>query len=141
MSRQRILIGTLVVSLLANAFFIGFAATRLLDEPDDKRQGGILRGVSHRLTKNLDEPARLRIAGALGAVTPQYEESLQARRENYSRLRSLLAASEPDRAAIDTVLGDMTEQSSELVLTVHEEVIDAILELPASQRAQITDEN
>lgn len=141
MSRQRILIGTLVVSLLANAFFIGFAATRLLDEPDNQRQSGILRGVSHRLTKNLDEPARLRIAGALDAVTPQYEESLQARRENYSRLRSLLAASEPDRTAIDTVLGDMTEQSSGLVLAVHEEVIDAILELPANQRAQITDEN
>ena len=141
MSRQRILIGTLVVSLLANAFFIGFAATRLLDEPDNQRHSGILRGVSHRLTKNLDEPARLRIAGALDAVTPQYEESLQARRENYSRLRGLLAASEPDRAAIDTVLGDMTEQSSGLVLAVHEEVIDAILELPASQRAQISDEN
>ncbi|MDA4844119.1 periplasmic heavy metal sensor [Hoeflea poritis] len=141
MSRQRLLIGTLVVSLLANAFFIGFAATRMLDEPDTKRQGGILRGVSHRLTKNLDEPARLQIAGALDAVTPQYEESLQARRENYSRLRGLLAASEPDRAAIDTVLGDMTEQSSGLVLAVHEEVIEAILELPANQRAQIADEN
>ncbi|WP_419912122.1 periplasmic heavy metal sensor [Hoeflea sp.] len=141
MSRQRILIVTLVVSLLANAFFVGFAATRMLDQPEIKRQGGILRGVSHRLTKNLDEPARLQIAEALEAVTPQYEESLQARRENYSKLRSLLAETDPDRGAIDAVLADMTQHSSQLVITVHEEVVKAILELPQNQRAQIADEN
>ncbi|WP_136659036.1 periplasmic heavy metal sensor [Nitratireductor sp. XY-223] len=141
MSRQRILIVTLVASLLANAFFIGFAATRMLDEPASKRQGGILRGVSHRLTKNLDEDARQQIAGALEVVTPQYKASLEARRENYSHLRGLLAASEPDRSAIDAVLGDMTQHSSELVLTVHEEVVEAILELPDDQRAQIADKD
>ena len=50
MSRQRILNITLVVSLLANASFIGYAASRfigyaasrLLDGPADRSRGGIL---------------------------------------------------------------------------------------------------
>ncbi|MEX3008639.1 periplasmic heavy metal sensor [Hoeflea sp. TYP-13] len=141
MSKQRILIVTLVVSLLANGFFIGFAATRLLDAPEEKKRGGILRGVGARLARNLDEPARQQIADALDSLNPQYQDSRKERHENYQRLRGLLAAPEPDRAAIAAVLVQMKDQSSDLVLMVHEKAVEAILEMPADQRAQIPDEN
>ncbi|MCP4316416.1 MAG: periplasmic heavy metal sensor [Hyphomicrobiales bacterium] len=141
MSKQRILIVTLFISLIANAFFIGFAVTRMVDAPEGARKGGILHGVGARLTRNLDDPARQQIADALEALNPQYQQIRQNRRDNYQKLRELLAVSEPDRGAIETVLVEMREQSSGLVLTVHEEAVEAILKLPADQRAGIPDDN
>ena len=138
MSKQRILIVTLFVSLLANAFFIGFGATRLMDNQAESRKGGILRAVSARLTQNLDEPARLQVADALQTLDPQYQQLRQNRRDNYQKLRRLLAEPAPDQQAIATVLVELSEQSSGLVATVHEEAIAAILKLPSEQRAQMS---
>lgn len=139
MSKQRILIVTLFISLLVNAFFIGFAATRMVDAPDGVRKGGILHGVSHRLTRNLDEADRDEVAAALEALDPQFQDLRQKRRDNYQKLRQLLSASEPDREQIDTVLVTMQDQSSELVTVVHQEAVEAILKLPADRRAALPD--
>lgn len=141
MNKQRILILTLFVSLLVNAFFIGFAVTRMMDAPEGARKGGILHGVGARLTRNLDEPSRLQVTQALEALDPQYQDVRQKRRDNYQKLRQLLSVPEPDRGEIDTVLITMRDQSSGLVATVHEEAVEAILKLPADQRAALPDTN
>lgn len=140
MSKQRLLIVTLFISLLANAFFIGFGATRLMDDEAQNRKGGILRAVSARLTQDLDEPARQQVADALQALEPQYQQLRQNRRDNYQKLRQLLADPAPDQEAISSVLVTLREQSSGLVATVHEEAVEAILTLPADQRAQMSGE-
>ncbi len=138
MSKQRLLITALFVSLLANAFFIGFGATQLMDNETESRKGGILRGVSARLTQDLDAPARQQVADALHALDPHYQQLRQDRRDNYQKLRQLLAQPAPDQLAISAILVDMSEQSSGLVATVHEEAIEAILKLPADRRAQMS---
>ncbi|MEM9104594.1 MAG: periplasmic heavy metal sensor [Pseudomonadota bacterium] len=138
MSKQRLLIVALFISLLANAFFIGFGATRLMDDETESRRGGILQAVSARLTQNLDEAARQQVADALQTLDPQYQQLRQGRRDNYQKLRQLLSDSEPDQEAISTVLADMRDQSSDLVATVHEEAVETILKLPADRRAQIS---
>jgi Spy/CpxP family protein refolding chaperone len=137
MSKQRILIVTLIGSLLANAFFIGFAAKRLFDEPADRQRAGILRAVGARLTKNLDEASRQTVAVKLDVLAPQYSDSLDKRRANYQQLRQLLAAPVIDNEAIEAVMIDMKNQSSDLVFTVHEKAVEAILDLPADTRARI----
>ncbi len=140
MSKQRILIVTLFVSLLANAFFIGFGATRLIETREDSRKGGILRLVSARLTENLDDPARQQVAVALEALDPQYQQLRNDRQDNYRKLRALLAEPAPDQPAVSALLLEMREQSSGLVSTVHETAIAAILDLPADQRAQLSEQ-
>ncbi len=138
MSRQRILNITLVISLLANAFFVGYAVSRFLDDPADRSRGGILRAVGARLTKNLDDDSRQQVSVALDALQPAYGETLEKRRDNYQQLRNLLAEPQANRTAIDAVIVDMQNQSSDLVLQVHEKAVDAILALPADKRAEIT---
>ena len=139
MSRQRILNVTLVVSLLANAFFIGYAATRLLDNPADRSRGGILHAVGARMTKNLDDDARQQVSVALDELKPAYSEILDKRRDNYRQLRSLLAEPQVDREAVDGVIANLRNQSSELVFEVHDRAIDAIVALPAEKRAELAD--
>ncbi|MEM6462806.1 MAG: periplasmic heavy metal sensor [Pseudomonadota bacterium] len=141
MSTQRILILALFVSLVANAFFIGFAGTRVIDAGETVRRGGILHNVGARMTHNLDEPAREQVAQALESLDPGYQKVRAERRENYRKLQQLLSAPEPDRQAIDTVLIEMTDQSTDLVLSVHQQAVDAILELPADQRLKIANQD
>lgn len=137
MTKQRIIIIVLFVSLVANAFFVGFAATRILDAPEATQRSGILRAVAMRLTRNLDEDTRAGVAETLDALSPQYRESQQARRDNYEDLRVLLADPEPDRQAIDQLLAQMQEQSSKFVVLVHDKAVAEILELPAHKRAEL----
>ncbi len=138
MSTQRTLFVALVVSLLANAFFIGFAATRWLGPPTEQARGGILHAVGGRLTGNLDEDSQERVAFALDRLEPDYRSNLAQRREDYRQLRALLAEAEVDRRAVDAVVDTMKNRSSELVVMVHEKAIDTILELPPEQRAVIS---
>ena len=137
MTKQRIIILVLFVSLVANAFFVGFAATRVFDTPDEKQRTGILRAVAARITKNIDEESRAGVAATLDELTPQYRENQQARRDNYEKLRLLLAEQQPDQEAIDQLLQQMQTQSSQFVVLVHDKAVAEILKLPAEKRAEL----
>ncbi len=139
MSRQRILLVILFASLAANAFFIGYGATKMIDGAQNKQRGGILRGVGKHLTRNLDDPYREQIIEKLDSLDPTYRQIVQQRHQNYADLRRLLAQPEIDQAAVDTRLAALADLSSELVLVVHKKAVEAIVSVPLSERVKLVD--
>ena len=141
MKRQRILLITLAISLLVNAFLIGIAAKGFLDGRQQSERTNIVQAVGARLTKNLEPEVRESVAISLEPLTPVHAKVLEQRRAHYQKLRELLSQTDVDVPAIQAVLDEMKMQSANLVDQVHDQAVQSILELPPATRAGIAGSN
>jgi len=137
MKYRRTLLAILAVSLVANAFFIGYLGSQFYGRHAGENKSRYLSAVGMRLTKNLDASARKQVMSRLDEALPQYRALSEGRREAYAKLRDLLAAPQPDRAAIEALLADMRQKSAVLQVRVMNWAVDAVADLPAEQRRSL----
>lgn len=126
----------LVLSLAVNAFFVGAAATDMIrfDTNKGSHRHGVLRYELRWLAQRLPADAMATVEAAIDRGnddTRRHIERLQALR---GELGTLLAAPEPDRAAIDAKLAAIRAESSAMLSGAQATTIDALLTLPPETR-------
>ncbi len=132
---RRTLFAALVVSLAVNAFFIGAAATDLLVKPPSAASAPrALRLELRWIDQRLPEAAVDRIEAALSPMGPGVAADVERHRALRHELDALLAAPEPDRAAIDAQLDKIAVVWDAIERSVAKTTFDALLELPPDMR-------
>jgi hypothetical protein len=125
----------LVASLLLNGFLIGMFAV----EP---HRGGFsadrfARFELRRFDDRLPRQAADSIAATLKPLEAQLEDRLTRVRAIRSEIMQLAAAPQPDRAAIDAKLAELRAETAAMQEAVQKATYDALLGLPADDRAQL----
>jgi uncharacterized membrane protein len=130
----------LVASLVLNGFLIGMLATDAL-----KPQRGAFNGERYarfelrRFDDRLPQPAVDTIAAALQPIGQALDERLAKLRAIRAEIMRLAAEPTPDRAAIDTQLAALRAETAAMQEAVQQKTYDALLGLPAEERAQLAD--
>lgn len=135
---RRWLIGVLVVSLALNAFLIGAAATDLLrlfrgDHDNPHAFNFELRWLRGKLPDaGIDK-----VEAAIAAVQPAAERHFDRLKDLRLQLGALVAAPQPDRAAIDAQLVEIRAEFNRLLTEVQAASVDALIALPPDMRATL----
>jgi len=130
----------LVASLLLNGFLVGMFAVDYLKP----HRGGFsgerfARFELRRFDDRLPKAAVDSIATSLKPLSAQLEERLTRVRAIRAEIMQLAAAPEPDRAAIDVKLMELRTESAAMREAVQRATYDALLGLPAKDRAQLAE--
>jgi uncharacterized membrane protein len=129
----------LVASLAVNAFLIGATATDLVHMrwPFGKPQP--FRFELRWLQGHLPKEGIRKVEDAIAAVKPEtanHFERLRALRRDLARL---VAAPQPDRAAIDAKFVEIRAEVTAMQTRVQAASTDALLSLPPEMRAKLAD--
>jgi uncharacterized membrane protein len=141
-SRGRWLAGVLVVSLALNAFFVAAVATDMLRVKwggGRDREARALRFELRWFDERLDREALGQVEAALAAARPDVIARTERLRRLRSELAALVAAGEPDRAAIDAQLAAIRAEVDAMQTEVQDATMDALLALPSAARARLAD--
>jgi uncharacterized membrane protein len=130
----------LVVSLLLNGFLVGMFAVDYLKP----HRGGFsgerfARFELRRFDDRLPKAAADSIAATLKPLEAQLEDRLTRVRAIRAELLQLAAAPEPDRTAIDAKLAELRMETAAMQEAVQRATYDALLGLPAEDRAQLAE--
>ena len=129
----------LLASLAANAFFLGALVTEFLrfrHRPDDAGPRAVrmeLRWLRSRLTSD----AVRSIETALDPLKPDIVARIERLKKLRSELGALVAAPQPDRAAIDAHLRDIRIEVGAMQEQIQSKTFDAVLALPPAERAPL----
>lgn len=128
----------LVASLLLNGFLIGmFAVDYLKPHRGGFSADRFARFELRRFDDRLPKQAVDSIAATLKPLEAQLEERLTRVRAIRAELLQLAATPEPDRAAIDAKLLELRAETAAMQEAVQNATYDALLGLPAEDRAQL----
>jgi hypothetical protein len=128
----------LVASLVLNGFLVGLVATDALRPHRGGFNGDrFARFELRRLDDRLPKEAVDRIAGTLKPLGPEIDARLAKMKEIRAEVMRLAAAPEPDRAAIDARLAELRAENAAMQEAVQKATYDALIALPADQRAQL----
>jgi uncharacterized membrane protein len=137
-SRRTWLWGALIVSLAANAFFVGAALTDVVryhhrgdDGPRAVRME--LRWLKDRLSPNAVESIETALAPIRPDIVTRIDRLTVLRKE----LDLLVAAPAPDRGAIDAHLREIRLEVGAMQEQVQSRTFDALLALPPDERAAL----
>lgn len=130
----------LVASLILNGFLIGMFAVDYLKP----HRGGFSADRSarfelRRIDDRLPRAAVDSIAASLKPLEPQLEDRITRVRGIRAELMQLAAAPEPDRAAINAKLVELRAETAAMQETVQDATYDALLDLPAEDRAKLAE--
>jgi uncharacterized membrane protein len=131
----------LVGSLVLNAFFIGVAATHVLHQRGDFEGERLhplrfeLRWLAGRLSPAGVEHVETAVGGLLTSAAAHIDKMRELRRG----LGGLVAQPNPDRAAIEARLAEIRSELQAMQTEVQEGVVNALLTLPADERAKLTE--
>lgn len=129
----------LVLSLAVNAFVIGAAATDMIRFDADK--GGHRHGVLRYELRWLGERLPADAMATVEAAIDRGEDDAQRHIERLHALRgdlgTLLAAPEPDRAAIDAKLAAIRSELDAMLGGAQATTIDALLTLTPETRKKL----
>lgn len=137
---RKILLGAFVVSLVANAFFVGAVATdyfRLGHKT--KSTPRFIQFEMRWLAGRLPEDDLKTVEKAVSDVHDQTVAHFDRLRQIRGDLGRLAAAPQPDRAAIDQRLADIRGQLDAMLAEVQKASMDALLALPPASRAKLAD--
>lgn len=137
MKSWRTIIVLLFLSLAANAFFVGYGISQYDFSGSEKKRGGMLHAIGMRLSKNIEDPYKQQVLDGFEQISPDYKALIRERRENYGKLRALLAEPTVDGKAVDDVLADLRRQSENLQVLIQDQTVKVILALPPEQRARL----
>jgi uncharacterized membrane protein len=130
----------LVASLLLNGFLIGMVGVDYFKP----HRGGFsadrfARFELRRLDDHLSKQAVDSIAASLKPLEAQLEDRLTRVRTLRAELIQLAAMPSPDRAAIDAKLLELRTETAAMQEAVQKGTYDALLSLPAEDRAQLAE--
>lgn len=129
----------LVASLVLNGFFLGMIVADSL-KPHRVFNGERLAGIElRRFDERLSETAVNAIAGELGPLAPQLDEHIRRLRAIREQIMQLAAAPDANRGAIDERLAALRAEASAMQEAVQKATYDALLQLPADERAPLAD--
>jgi hypothetical protein len=130
----------LVASLVLNGFLIGMLATGALAPKRGVFNGErFARFELRRIDDKLPKPAVDQIAATLMPLGPKIDERLTKLRAIRAEVMKLAAAPNPDRAAIDAKLIELRAETADMQEAIQRATYDALLGLPADQRAHLAD--
>ena len=138
-TRRTLLWGLLVVSLAVNAFFVGATLTdmaRFRHGGDDKSPR-IIRTELRWLKDRLSPDALESIERQLDTLKPDIMARLERLKTLRRELNDLVAAANPDKAAIDAHLRDIRIEVGAMQEQVQSRTFDALMKLPPEQRAAL----
>jgi uncharacterized membrane protein len=140
-SRFRWLAGVLLVSLAVNAFLIGAIGTDFLRVKWrwGEHEPRALRFELRWLEDRLDSSAVGQVETAVATARPNAIAHIERLRELRAELARLAAVPQPDRAAIDAVLGSIRTEVQAMQMEVQKVTIDALLALPPEARARLAE--
>jgi uncharacterized membrane protein len=137
---RKILLGAFVVSLVANAFFVGAVAT------DYFRVGHKAKATPRFIQFEMRWLAGRLPEGDLKTVERAVSDMREQTAAHFDRLRQirgdlgrLTAVPEPDRAAIDQRLADIRGEFDAMLAEVQNASMDALLALPPAARTKLAD--
>ena len=130
----------LVASLVLNGFLVGMLATDALRPHRGAFNGErYVRFELRRFDDRLLQPAVDTIAAALKPLGPALDERLAKLRAIRAEIMRLAAEPVPDRAAVDAKLAELRAESAAMQEAVQKATYDALIGLPADQRARLAD--
>ncbi len=135
--RRRWLGVALIVSLAVNAFFVGAAATNVLNTRQHRDHDKMFRFELHWLAGRVPDAELEKVKAAVTGDLPGAERHLQRLSELRNGLGKLLAAPEPDRSAIDAQLADIRAELDNMVAETQATTVDSLLKLPPDTRANL----
>lgn len=136
-SRSRLAI-LLVVSLALNAFFVGALVTEFLRfRHVGDRAPRAARMELRWLSSRLPPEAVRRIEADLEPLKPDIVARIERLRQLRAELGVLLAAPQPDRAAIDSHLRDIRLEVGAMQERIQSKTMDSVLALSAADRAPL----
>jgi uncharacterized membrane protein len=140
---RRWLIAALVLSLAVNAFIIGGTAADLIHvrwpfrtadrgPPQFKFELGWLRG-------RLPPEGMDKVSAAIRAAQPETSVYIDRLRALRQELAVLIAAPQPDRAAVDAKLVEIRAEVSQMQAGIQRVSTDALIALPPEMRARLAE--
>jgi hypothetical protein len=130
----------LIASLVLNGFLIGMLVTNAFAPHRGMFNGErFAKFELRRIDSKLPKPAVDQIAASLKPRGPKIDERLGKLRAIRAEVMRLAAAPMPDRAAIDAKLLELRTETSDMQEAVQRATYDALLGLPADQRAHLAD--
>jgi uncharacterized membrane protein len=130
---SRALLAALLVSMLANAFLIGFLAERTM-RASPMAPRGLLhvegRAVIDRLPADHQQHVRTQMKEFAPELRPQWAQLRQLR----SEINALAAAGEPDVAAIEQKFAEVRAVTTQVQARVQNRLLAAVLKLPPDAR-------
>jgi len=138
-TRRALVWGLLVVSLAANAFFVSATVTDLarFRHGSEDKSPRIIRTELRWLKDRLSPDAVSSIETQLDALRPDIMVRIERLKTLRSELNNLVAAPVPDKAAIDAHLRDIRIEVGAMQEQVQSRTFEALLNLPADQRAAL----
>jgi len=140
-SRRRLIGAVLVASLSVNAFFIGAAATEVINNAvatPDRHAGGMLYRLDLRwLDGRLPDAAVDKIAADVERGAAGADKRFEHLRDLRADLGELVAVATPDRAAINAKLADIRAELDRLLAETQAATVASVLTLPAETRASL----
>lgn len=133
---SRTLLAVLLVSLVANAFMLGYLAERALSSTP-QRPGGLLRVESRTVIDRLPPDHQQRIRAQMNELAPQLRPHWAQMRQLRADINALAAAPEPDPRAIEQKLAEVRRVTNEVQARVQGELFASVLELPPDVRRRL----
>jgi hypothetical protein len=128
----------LVVSLVLNGFLIGMVVADSLKPRRGGFSGERLAGIElRRLDDRLSPGAVDRISAEVRQIAPALDERIKALRTIREEIMRLAAEPDPDRQAIGARLDALRAEAAAMQEEVQEATYDALLKLPADERASL----
>jgi hypothetical protein len=127
-------------SLVLNAFLVGMLVAESFRGHRDHRLPRYAGFELRRLADRLPADAVDRIAADLQALGPVMAAHLQRIRQTRAEIGRLVAAPQPDRAAIDARLAELRAESAAMQEAAQRATYDAVLALPADLRAGLAED-
>ena len=129
----------LLVSLALNAFFIGAAATEVINNAvatPDRHAGGMLYRLDLRwLDGKLPDAAVDKIAADVERGASGADRRFEHLRDLRADLGDMVAEPTPDRAAINAKLAEIRAELDRLLAETQAATVASVLALPAETRA------
>jgi uncharacterized membrane protein len=122
-----------------NGFLIGVVAVDWLKPRRGFTGERFARFELRRFDERLPQHAVDQIGSALQPLGPQLEERLARLREIRAEIMRLAAAPDPDRAAVDAELALLRSETIAVQETIQRSTYDALLALPAEDRAHLAE--
>jgi uncharacterized membrane protein len=129
----------LVASLAANAFFFGSLLTEFLHFRAHRDDSGphAARVELRWLRGRLSPEAVRTVEAALESLRPDIVARIGRLRTLRAELGALVAAAEPDRAAIDTHLREIRLEVGAMQERIQSKTFESVLALPPAERARL----
>jgi uncharacterized membrane protein len=130
----------LVASLVLNGFLGGMILADWL-KPSRGFSGERVAGMElRRFDERLSEQTVEAIAAALRPLAPELDQRIERLRAIREEIMRLAAEPDPDRGAIDERLAALRSEAAAMQEEVQQATYDALLKLPAGERAPLAND-